>query len=98
MKQQSIYAQDRVTLFDRLYVDLGLRYDWIETDAETWAADPTQRLKDEELSTSFAVLYAMENGVSPYVSYSSPSTRRPSGPTPPATPSTRPGASNGRPA
>ena len=70
LTQQSIYAQDRVTLFDRLYVDLGLRYDWIETDAETWAADPTQRLKDEELSASFAVLYAMENGVSPYVSYS----------------------------
>lgn len=70
LKQQSIYAQDRVTLIERLYLDVGLRYDWIETDAETWALDPTQRLKDEEVSTSVALLYAFENGLSPYVSYS----------------------------
>lgn len=70
LTQRSIYAQDRVTLIDRLFVDVGLRYDWIETDAETWAADPTQRLEDDELSTSAALLYSFENGISPYVSYS----------------------------
>lgn len=70
LTQQSIYAQDRVTLFDRLHLDLGLRYDWVETDAEDWAADPNQRLEDEEISASFALLYAMGNGLSPYVSYS----------------------------
>ena len=47
LKQQSIYAQDRITLCDRLHVDLGLRYDWIETDAGLGRADPTQQLDDE---------------------------------------------------
>lgn len=70
LSQKSLYAQDRVTLIDRLFLDIGLRYDWIETDAESWAADPDQTLKDNELSTSAALLYAFENGVSPYVSYS----------------------------
>lgn len=70
LDQKSIYAQDRVTLFDRLFLDIGLRYDWIETDAESWEEDPSQTLKDDELSVSAALLYAFENGVSPYVSYS----------------------------
>ena len=71
LKQQSVYAQDRITFIDRLYLDLGLRYDWIEQEAQDWGApDAPQPLDDAELSTSAALLYAMENGVSPYVSYS----------------------------
>ena len=71
LKQQSVYAQDRITFVDRLYLDLGLRYDWIEQEAQDWGApDAPQPLDDGELSTSAALLYAMENGVSPYVSYS----------------------------
>ena len=70
LKQQSIYAQDRITLGDRLNLDLGLRYDWIEQAAQDWdAPDTPQHLDDGELSTSAALLYAMENGLLPYVSY-----------------------------
>jgi iron complex outermembrane receptor protein len=71
LKQQSIYAQDRITWAERLHLDLGLRYDRIEQEAQDWAApDTPQDLDDGELSTSVALLYAMENGVAPYVSYS----------------------------
>jgi iron complex outermembrane receptor protein len=71
LKQQSLYAQDRVSWANGLILDVGLRYDWIEQEAQDWAApDRPQDLDDGELSTSFALLYAMENGVAPYVSYS----------------------------
>jgi iron complex outermembrane receptor protein len=71
LKQQSLYAQDRITFRERLHFDVGLRYDWIESEAQTWdPSNPTQHLEDGELSTSVALLYAMDNGFAPYVSYS----------------------------
>jgi len=71
LKQQSLYAQDRITFRERLHFDVGLRYDWIESEAQTWdPANPTQHLEDGELSTSVALLYAMDSGLAPYVSYS----------------------------
>ena len=71
IRQQSIYAQDRIVFRDALTLDLGLRYDWIQSDLQTWnPADPTQPAEDGELSTSVALLYAFDNGVVPYVSYS----------------------------
>ena len=70
LKQQSIYAQDRITWNGRLHFDIGLRYDWIQQDAQDWYSATPQKLDDGQLSTSVALLYAMDNGVSPYVSYS----------------------------
>lgn len=70
LKQQSIYAQDQIT-WDRVTVQIGGRYDWIVSDAQTWnPADPTQRLKDGAFSGSAALLYAFDNGMVPYLSYS----------------------------
>jgi iron complex outermembrane receptor protein len=70
LNQQSIYAQDRITWNDRLHFDIGLRYDWIQQEAQDWSSATPQSLDDGQLSTSLALLYAMDNGVSPYVSYS----------------------------
>lgn len=71
LRQQSVYAQDRITFRDRLILDVGLRYDWIQQDAQTWDdASPQQRLDDGALSTSAALLYDFGNGIVPYVSYS----------------------------
>lgn len=69
-KQQSIYAQDQMLFGEKIHFNLGLRYDWIETDAEYWEGGGTQTLKDEAPSVSAGLLYAMDNGLSPYVSYS----------------------------
>lgn len=71
LRQQSVYAQDRITLRDRLSLEVGLRYDWIKTDLQTWdPANPFVTQDDGELSTSAALLYTFDNGVVPYVSYS----------------------------
>lgn len=70
LRQQSVYAQDRMTLRDRLSLEVGLRYDWIKTDVQTWdATNPFITQDDGELSTSAALLYTFDNGVVPYVSY-----------------------------
>ena len=70
LRQKSIYAQDLITFREKLHLNVGLRYDWIDTDAETWEADASQSLSDGQLSPSIALLYAMDNGLSPYLSYS----------------------------
>jgi iron complex outermembrane receptor protein len=69
-KQQSLYVQDQMVFRERIHLDLGLRYDWIETDSESWQAADGQTLKDDQPSFSAGLLYAMDNGLSPYVSYS----------------------------
>lgn len=69
-KQRSLYAQDQMTFVDRLHVDLGVRYDWIETTGESWDTSDAQVLKDEKPSFSAGLLYAFDNGFAPYVSYS----------------------------
>lgn len=68
--QSSIYAQDQMVFAERLHLDLGARYDWIETDSESWQGTGSETLKDEKPSFSAGLLYAMDNGLSPYVSYS----------------------------
>lgn len=71
VQQQSIYAQDRIVFRDKLTLDVGLRYDWIQSDLQTWdPTNPTQPADDGQLSTSVALLYAFDNGIVPYVSYS----------------------------
>ncbi len=69
-KQQSIYAQDQIVFRERIHLDVGARYDWIETDAEDWESATGQTLKDNQPSFSAGLLYAFDSGVSPYVSYS----------------------------
>lgn len=69
-KQQSVYVQDQMVFRERIHLDLGARYDWIETDAEDWESETGQTLKDHQPSLSAGLLYAFDNGLSPYVSYS----------------------------
>ncbi len=62
-EDHGIYVSDQISI-DRLKVNLGLRYD--ETRS---GPDGTEKQKDYALSTSVGVLYAFDNGISPYVSY-----------------------------
>lgn len=68
--QQSVYLQDQMVFRERIHLDLGARYDWIETDAEDWESTTGQTLKDEQPSFTAGLLYAFDNGLSPYASYS----------------------------
>lgn len=75
-EQLGLYVQDQIKL-DRLIVTLGGRYDWATTsnDTEGWilgmgdfAANET--LKDEAFSGRAGLTYVFDNGLAPYVSYS----------------------------
>lgn len=68
--QQSVYAQDSIG-WRGFTLQLGARYDWVQQEAQDWyAPDSPQDLDDKQLSTSVALLYALDNGVTPYLSYS----------------------------
>ncbi len=57
-----IYINDHIVVAN-WHLTLGVRFD----DAETDTGTTTQ--KDDEVSTSFGLLYEFENGFSPYLSY-----------------------------
>ena len=63
-KDRGIYISDQMTI-GKTNIVLGLRYDEIES--ETSATLGTQ--KDDALSGSIGVLYAFDNGMSPYINY-----------------------------
>ncbi|WP_423211743.1 TonB-dependent siderophore receptor [Paracoccus yeei] len=73
VRQTGIYVQDQAR-FGRLHVQAGLRYDWAENDStstDLLAGTTTREDYDSEaLSGRIGLLYEMENGFSPYASYS----------------------------
>lgn len=67
-KQTGLYLQDLVEI-DNWNLSFGVRQDWydVSIDDEISGKDDNQ---GEKLSGHVGVLYAFENGISPYVSYS----------------------------
>ncbi|OLU27460.1 TonB-dependent siderophore receptor [Pseudomonas sp. PA15(2017)] len=67
-KQTGLYVQDLVEI-DNWNLSFGLRQDWydVSIDDEISGKDANQ---GEKLSGHVGVLYAFDNGISPYVSYS----------------------------
>lgn len=61
--QTGLYLQDEMQ-YDRWHLDLSGRYDRIVSD------NGTRRRQDDHLSGRAALLYAFDNGVSPYLSWS----------------------------
>lgn len=69
LRQTGIYLQDQAT-FGNLHVQAGLRYDWAENDALNLLSGSRETQESEALSGRLGLLYEMENGFSPYISYS----------------------------
>ncbi len=63
-EDQGMYVSDQISL-DNWKINIGIRYD--DVDSGTEGEDDTQN--DSEVSKSLGVLYAFENGLSPYISY-----------------------------
>lgn len=77
-RQTGAYLQDQIAL-DRWRFTVGGRYDWFEDDSwsqsynavtDTYAARSRSKIDDEAFSGNAGVLYAFDNGFSPYLSYS----------------------------
>ncbi|TXI04160.1 MAG: TonB-dependent siderophore receptor [Rhizobium sp.] len=71
LRQTGIYAEDQIS-FDKWRISGGLRYDWATTsDTDLVTADnPTVKNDDQKLTGRIGVLYLFDNGIAPYVSYS----------------------------
>lgn len=68
-KQLGLYAQEQFT-WDNLHLVLGARQDWTSDELTDRLADETQKQTDDAFTWRAGLLYAFDNGFSPYFSYS----------------------------
>lgn len=72
-RQVGIYVQDQIAV-DRLRLTLGLRQDWSDIRSNVFDGGRNTRTitrtKDNALTGRAAALYLFDNGLAPYVSYS----------------------------
>ncbi len=67
--QTGVYLQDAMQL-DRWHLDISGRYDRIVSKSESLSAGTSARRQDDHISGRAGLLYAFDNGISPYISYS----------------------------
>lgn len=68
--QTGVYLQDEMK-WDNWHLDVSGRYDRIVSQTDNYNNDTKYRRQDDSVSGRAGLLYAFDNGVSPYVSYSS---------------------------
>ena len=66
--QTGIYLQDQMQ-WDRWHLTLGGRYDWVDIKNTDRDSDTASTLDDTQFSGRVGLLYAFDNGMSPYISY-----------------------------
>lgn len=72
LEQTGLYAQDLISLGNWRF-SVGLREDWIDVSfkqTESVYGDQSDRTKAHRFTQRYGVLYAFDNGFSPYFSYS----------------------------
>lgn len=67
--QTGVYLQDQIAL-DNWRFTLGGRYDWVNIDNANRDSGDTSSLSDTQFSGRAGVVYLFDNGVAPYLSYS----------------------------
>ncbi len=67
--QTGVYLQDQIAL-DHWRFTLGGRYDWVNINNANRDSGVTSSLSDTQLSGRAVVVYLFDNGVAPYLSYS----------------------------
>lgn len=67
-EQFGLYVQDQISI-DKWRVTLGLRHDWVDKDSYNYFSGIWTDIDDEKTTGSAGVLYAFDNGISPYISY-----------------------------
>ncbi|HCR95960.1 MAG: TonB-dependent siderophore receptor [Halomonas sp.] len=69
IEQTGVYLQDQIALNNWRFT-LGGRYDWVSIDNTNKDTDASSSLNDTQLSGRAGVVYLFDNGVAPYLSYS----------------------------
>ncbi|SCW94270.1 catecholate siderophore receptor [Sphingobium faniae] len=70
----ALYAFDTITITDQLLLNLGLRYDWYDTDATTMATATTLSRKDDYLNWQAGLVFKPVPNGSLYLSYAKSTT------------------------
>lgn len=69
LEQTGVYLQDQITV-NNWRVTLGGRFDWVNIDSTNRDSGATSALSDTQFSGRAGVVYLFDNGIAPYVSYS----------------------------
>ncbi|MDJ1637593.1 TonB-dependent siderophore receptor [Rhizobium rhizogenes] len=69
LRQMGIYLQDQIEL-GRLRGVFGVRHDWANQDTDNLLSGTTTERSDSATSYRAGLLYLFDNGIAPYVSYS----------------------------
>lgn len=67
--QTGVYLQDEM-IWQKWHLDVSGRYDRIVSQTQNYSANTKYRRQDDHVSGRAALLYAFDNGLSPYISYS----------------------------
>ncbi|TDX26041.1 iron complex outermembrane receptor protein [Modicisalibacter xianhensis] len=69
LSQTGVYLQDQMAL-DNWHLVLGLRNDWVDIENTNHTLGTRSELDDTQVSGRAGLLYHFDNGVAPYLSYS----------------------------
>ncbi|MFG6175978.1 TonB-dependent siderophore receptor [Halomonas sp. THAF12] len=69
IRQTGVYVQDQMAI-GNWRLSLGGRYDWVDIENTNEASGATSELDDTQFSGRAGLLYLFDNGLAPYVSYS----------------------------
>ncbi|GKW48987.1 TonB-dependent siderophore receptor [Halomonas sp. NCCP-2165] len=69
LEQTGLYLQDQLT-FGNWHANLGLRHDWVDISNTDPLSGTASELDDTQVSGRAGLLYAFDNGLAPYASYS----------------------------
>lgn len=67
--QTGVYAQDQLR-YERWILTLGGRYDWATNKESDYLSDASSKVNSEAFTGRSGLTYLFDNGVAPYVSYS----------------------------
>ena len=69
--QTGVYLQDQVKLYDHWLLTLGGRHDWASDDTQDrMTGGPSRGQADRKATGRAALTYLFDNGLAPYISYS----------------------------
>ncbi|MCS2607959.1 TonB-dependent siderophore receptor [Halomonas dongshanensis] len=69
IEQTGVYLQDQIAV-DNWRFTLGGRYDWVNIDNTNLDSEDVSSLDDTQFSGRAGVVYLLDNGLAPYLSYS----------------------------
>ncbi|MDU0342877.1 TonB-dependent siderophore receptor [Bosea rubneri] len=69
MQQLGVYLQDQIS-FGNFHALLGVRHDWADEESRNRLKNTTQTQSERAASYRTGLLYQFDNGIAPYVSYS----------------------------